>query len=45
MDFIKLSFLAIIAVLAAMAANWAHDLAYQIHAILIMMIAARPTGP
>ncbi|MBB94450.1 MAG: cytochrome-c oxidase, cbb3-type subunit I [Rhodobacteraceae bacterium] len=29
----------LIALLAAMAANWAHDLAYQVHALLIMVIA------
>ena len=39
MDYVKLIVLGIVALLAAVAANWAHDLAYQVHAILIMLIA------
>ena len=48
MDYVKLIVLGIVALLAAVAANWAHDLAYQVHAILIMLIAGGlfffPTG-
>ena len=39
MDYVKLILLGLIALVAAMAANWAHDIAYQIHAILIMLVA------
>jgi len=38
-DAIKLIALGLIALLAAMAANWGHDLAYQVHAIIIMLVA------
>ncbi|NNU78955.1 cytochrome-c oxidase, cbb3-type subunit I [Halovulum dunhuangense] len=39
-DTLKLVALAVITVFAAIAANFARDLAYQVHAILIMLIAA-----
>ncbi|WP_147124440.1 cytochrome-c oxidase, cbb3-type subunit I [Shimia ponticola] len=38
-DAIKLIALGLIALVAAMAANWGHDLAYQVHAIIIMLVA------
>ena len=46
MDYVKLIVLGFIAVLAAMASSWGHDLAYQVHAFLIMVIvlAFRPQG-
>jgi len=40
MDYVKLILLGLVAIFAALAANWAHDLAYQVHAFLIMVIAA-----
>ena len=39
-DIIKLICLGLIGLFAAMAANWAHDLAYQVHALLILALAA-----
>lgn len=39
MDYIKAFLLAMVALVAAMGANWAQDAAYQLHALLIMMIA------
>ncbi len=56
MDYVKLVLLGAIAVLAAIASSWGHDLAYQVHAFLIMAIAVgmfiyvlrhtdEPTGP
>ena len=39
MKAIKLILLAIVVIVAAMGANFARDLAYQIHALLIMAIA------
>ncbi|MDA3889951.1 MAG: cytochrome-c oxidase, cbb3-type subunit I [Allgaiera sp.] len=39
-DYIKLVALGLIAVFAAIAANFAHDVAYQVHALLILVIAA-----
>ena len=39
LDYFKLIVLAIITLLAAMAANFAHDGAYQIHAIIITLVA------
>ncbi len=38
-NYIKLIVLAVITLLAAMAANNAHDLAYQIHAIIVVLVA------
>ncbi len=38
-DTVKLVALGLIALLAAIAANYARDLAYMVHAILIMIIA------
>ena len=38
-NYVKLVVLGIIALVAAMGANWARDLAYQVHAVLIMVIA------
>ncbi|MDF1727577.1 MAG: cbb3-type cytochrome c oxidase subunit I, partial [Sulfitobacter sp.] len=40
MNYVKLILLALIALAAAMAASWGNDLAYQLHAFLIMAIAA-----
>ena len=40
MDYFKLVILAVVAAVAAVGANWAHDLAYQVHAILIMTVAS-----
>jgi len=40
MDYLKLIILGFVTVIAAIGANWAHDLAYQVHAVLIMLIAA-----
>ncbi len=39
-DYIKLVALGLIAVFAAIAANFAHDVAYQVHALLILVVAA-----
>ena len=39
-DYVKLTGLALVALLAAMAANFAHDLAYQVNAIVVMIAAA-----
>ncbi len=39
MDYIKLTVLAVIAVLAALASSMAHDIAYQVHALIIMAIS------
>jgi cytochrome c oxidase cbb3-type subunit I len=36
-DYTKLVVLALITVLAAIAANYAHDLAYQVHAVIVML--------
>jgi cytochrome c oxidase cbb3-type subunit 1 len=38
-DYLKLVLLGVIAVVAAIAANYARDLAYQVHAIIIMLTA------
>ncbi len=38
-DYLKLAILGLTALLAAIAANYARDLAYQIHAIIIMLVA------
>jgi cytochrome c oxidase cbb3-type subunit 1 len=40
MEYIKLIALGLVALIAAMGANFAHDIAYQVHAALIMVIAA-----
>ena len=40
MEYIKLIALGLITLIAAMGANFAHDIAYQVHAVLIMVIAA-----
>ena len=39
-NYIKLVALGLIALFAAIGANYARDLAYQVHAVLIMLIAA-----
>ena len=39
-DYVKLTALALVALLAAMAANFAHDLPYQVNAIEVMIAAA-----
>lgn len=39
-DWIKIAALGLIALLAAIAANWARDLAYQVHALIVMAVAA-----
>jgi cytochrome c oxidase cbb3-type subunit 1 len=38
-DYLKLAGLGLVAVLAAIAANYAHDLAYQVNAITVMLAA------
>ncbi|MEM9580024.1 MAG: cbb3-type cytochrome c oxidase subunit I, partial [Pseudomonadota bacterium] len=40
MNYVKLILLGCITLVAMLAASWAHDLAYQVHALLIMVIAA-----
>ena len=55
-DWIKIVALGVMALLAALAANWARDFAYQVHMLIIMAVAAglfvwtvrhtdEPTGP
>ncbi len=39
-DTLKLTLLGLTALIAALAANWGHDIAYQVHALLIMLVAA-----
>ena len=39
-DYLKLAGLGLVAVLAAIAANYAHDLAYQVNAITVMLAAS-----
>ena len=39
-DVFKLIALALVALVAALAANWGHDLAYRVHGLLIMVVAA-----
>ena len=39
MEYLRLTGFALIALLAAIAANWGQDLAYTVHAILIMIVA------
>ena len=39
MDYVKLILLGLVTLIAAIAASWGHDLAYQVHAFLIMVIA------
>ncbi|MEY1554836.1 cytochrome-c oxidase, cbb3-type subunit I [Yoonia sp. R2331] len=39
MDYVKLLLLGIITFVAALAANWGRDVAYQVHALLIMLVA------
>ncbi|MGZ9810162.1 cytochrome-c oxidase, cbb3-type subunit I [Pseudoroseicyclus sp. H15] len=39
MDILKLVLLAIVTLLAAMAANFGHDLAYTVHAVIVMLVA------
>ena len=39
-DYLKLAGLGLVAVLAAIAANYAHDLAYQVNAVTVMLAAA-----
>ncbi|MFT5744199.1 MAG: hypothetical protein ACI86S_002279, partial [Paracoccaceae bacterium] len=39
-DWIKIALFGVIALGAALAANWARDLAYQIHALIVMAVAA-----
>ena len=39
-DWIKIASLGIVALCAAIAANWARDMAYQVHALIIMAVAA-----
>ena len=38
-DWLKIAILGVIALFAALAANWARDLAYQVHALIIMAVA------
>ena len=39
-DYLKLIVLGLIALIAAIAANYAHDLAYMVNALTIMLAAA-----
>ena len=39
MDYVKIILFGLITVIAAIASSWARDLAYQVHALLIMVIA------
>jgi cytochrome c oxidase cbb3-type subunit I len=39
-DVVKLITLAVVAFLAALAASWGHDIAYQVNALTIMLVAA-----
>ena len=39
-DWIKIATFGVIALFAAIAANWARDLAYQVHALIVMAVAA-----
>ncbi len=39
MDYVKIILLGLVTVFAAIASSWARDLAYQVHALLIMVIA------
>ena len=39
-DWIKIATFGVIALIAAIAANWARDLAYQVHALIVMAVAA-----
>lgn len=39
LDYVKLIALGLVALLAAIAADWGHDLAYKVHAALIMLVA------
>ena len=39
-DYVKLALLGVIALLAAIAANLAHDVPYMVHAIIVMLVAA-----
>jgi len=39
MNYLKLALLGLVTLFAAIATHWAHDLAYQVHAFLIMVIA------
>jgi cytochrome c oxidase cbb3-type subunit 1 len=39
-DWIKIATFGAIALFAAIAANWARDLAYQVHALIVMAVAA-----
>ena len=40
MDYVKLILLGFVTVFAAIGASWARDLAYQVHAVIIMLVAA-----
>ncbi len=40
MNYLKLVILGLVTLFAAIATNWAHDLAYQVHALLVMLVAA-----
>jgi cytochrome c oxidase cbb3-type subunit 1 len=40
MNYFKLVILGIVALVAAMGMNWGHDLAYKVHAFIIMAVAA-----
>ncbi len=40
MDYVKLGLLGLVTFMAAIAANWAHDFAYQVHAIIVMLVGA-----
>ncbi len=39
-DWIKIATYGLVALFAAIAANWARDLAYQVHALIVMAVAA-----
>ncbi|MBU1837622.1 MAG: cytochrome-c oxidase, cbb3-type subunit I [Alphaproteobacteria bacterium] len=40
MNYVKLTLLGCVTLIAALGANWAHDLSYQVHAFLIMLVSA-----
>lgn len=39
-NYVKLILLGLVTIVAALAASWGRDLAYQVHAVLIMLISA-----
>ena len=39
-NYLKLIVLGLVTIIAALAASWGRDLAYQVHAVLIMLVSA-----